>query len=213
MKRVAPSVRGRCPRTALGAGPFPPTGVLQVAHEGGGGGLEVRDERALGLYARVRHLAHLRRTGAGRRRPGRDARASPPPDLSRVADAAKLQVWFSGGRRARLARVELRPRAAMELGVEGGDVLRADEVDEGVPDVALVPEVDGQVHEVELACAGRGRARGDAANVGRIAAARTAALAWLVAAGGEGGRGAGGRARGRPRPRGAAPWPRGACAA
>ena len=46
---------------------------------------------------------------------------------------------------ADLSRVELGPGVAVELGVEGGDVSRRDQVDERIPDVAPMAEVDGKV--------------------------------------------------------------------
>ena len=53
-----------------------------------------------------------------------------------------LALDASVGNLANLARVELCPRATMELGVKGGDVLRRHEVDESVADVAPVAKVD-----------------------------------------------------------------------
>eukprot|EP00962_Isochrysis_galbana_P058164 scaffold31013_cov110-Isochrysis_galbana.AAC.7 len=50
-----------------------------------------------------------------------------------------------------LVRVEAAPLAAVEFLVESGQVVVRGEIDEGVPDIALVLEVDGEVQQVELA--------------------------------------------------------------
>lgn len=52
------------------------------------------------------------------------------------------------GHRAHLLRVEALPTLPVEGVDEGGNVLRVEKVDEAVPHVATILEVDGQVEEI-----------------------------------------------------------------
>ena len=62
-----------------------------------------------------------------------------------VGDQGGLALYARVGHLADLSRVELGPGVAVELGVEGRDVSRRDQVDERIPDVAPMAEVDGKV--------------------------------------------------------------------
>lgn len=52
---------------------------------------------------------------------------------------------------AHLVGIELAPFATVKLDVERDNVTRCNEVDERVPDVALVLEIDGQVEKIKAA--------------------------------------------------------------
>jgi len=62
-----------------------------------------------------------------------------------------LPLKSSVGYLADLLRVEPLPRLRVQVKVKRNDEDRVDEVDEGVPNVAVVLQVDGEVEEVPLA--------------------------------------------------------------
>jgi hypothetical protein len=76
-----------------------------------------------------------------------------------VHEAAVLEVADEGGAAldagvgdvADLFAVELVPAALVEAAHQRRDVVRRQHVDEGIPHVALVLEVDGQVEEIKRA--------------------------------------------------------------
>ena len=91
------------------------------------------DQGGLALYARVGHLVRVRVRVKVRLR-------------VRVRVRNRVRVLSRIGHLADLSRVELGgPGAAVELGVKGGDVSRRDQIDERIPDVASMAEVDGKV--------------------------------------------------------------------